>query len=263
MATKTDNLEAKQRKQKIMLGALGVVLLGLLVLQGPKLLDQLNGSSTPAATATDTTSTTDTTATTTGTPSTGTSAGSVTTVAAPAGTPRAVLVGIDVTGGAQPVPGPGQLKTFSLFEPKDPFVQALPDPETQAAGGGGAAAAPKAVPGQAAPTGAQGGGAGTGDGAGASELAFATIAVNGDAEGVQVTKRFPKQDKMFVLVSLKQKTAKIAVAGGAFTEGQTVTLKMGDSLTLLNTATGARYTLRLLYTGTSPEKVAGFTQGEK
>jgi hypothetical protein len=68
---------------------------------------------------------------------------------------------------------------------------------------------------------------------------------------------------MFVLVGLKQKTAKIAVAGGAFTEGQTVTLKMGDSLTLLNTATGARYTLRLLYTGTTPEQVAGFTQGAK
>jgi hypothetical protein len=270
MATKTDTLEAKQRKQKIILAVLGVAFLGLAVLQGPKLLDQLNGSSTPAATS-DTTSTTDTSTTgtsttpTTGTtPSTGTSAGSVTTVTAPAGTPRAVLVGVDVTSGAQPVPGPGQLKTFSLFESKDPFVQSLPDPDAakQAAGGGGGAA-PAAVPGQAAPAaGAQGGGTGTGTGA-TGELTFATIAVNGDSESVELTKKFPKQDKMFVLVGLKQKTAKIAVAGGAFTEGQTVTLKMGDSLTLLNTATGARYTLRLLYTGTTPEQVAGFTQGAK
>jgi hypothetical protein len=104
---------------------------------------------------------------------------------------------------------------------------------------------------------------GDGTAAGAPDgLAFATIAVNGDAQSVEVTKRFPKKDKLFVLVSLKQKSAKIAVAGGTFTEGQTVTLQMGDPLTLLNTATGARYTIKLLFTGSTPEAVAGFTQGK-
>ena len=60
---------------------------------------------------------------------------------------------------------------------------------------------------------------------------------------------FPEQEDLFVLVSLKGKTAKIAVSGGAFTDGQTITLKLGKNLTLVNTATGARYALKLLYVG--------------
>jgi hypothetical protein len=265
--TKTDKLEAKQRKQKIILIVLGVGLLGILALQGPKLIDQLNGSSTPAASSTgDTTATgatTPTTGDTTGTtttpaPSGSSSAGSVTTTVTPsAGTPSAVLVGVDVPNGANPVPGPGQLKTFSLFEAKDPFVQSL----KQETSTGTAAQATASEPDKPA---AQNGGGGSvsGTAAGApAELQFATIAVNGNSQSVEVSKRFPKADKMFVLVSLKPKSAKIAVAGGTFTDGKTLTLQMGDPLTLLNTATGARYNLKLLYTGTSPEQVAGFTQG--
>ena len=72
---------------------------------------------------------------------------------------------------------------------------------------------------------------------------------------------FPEQEDLFVLVSLKGKTAKIAVSGGAFTDGQTITLKLGKNLTLVNTATGARYALKLLYVGDQPEEVEGFTTG--
>ena len=49
---------AKARRQKQILALLGVVLVGVLVIQGPKMLKLLNGSSsTPAATGTTTTAT--------------------------------------------------------------------------------------------------------------------------------------------------------------------------------------------------------------
>jgi hypothetical protein len=54
--------------------------------------------------------------------------------------------------------------------------------------------------------------------------------------------------------------AQIGVVGGGFTGGQTIALKMGQPLTLVNTATGARYTLKLLYSGSGPEQVQQFTQ---
>ena len=67
---------------------------------------------------------------------------------------------------------------------------------------------------------------------------------------------------MFVLVSLKKKQAKIGVAGGSFDNGKTVTLKLGQKLTLVNTATSVRYQLKLVYTGTEPETIEGFSAGD-
>ena len=81
----------------------------------------------------------------------------------------------------------------------------------------------------------------------------------GKPQQLQVKDKFPKGDPMFVLVSLKKKQAKIGVAGGSFDDGQTVTLTLGKKLTLLNTATGVRYELKLVYTGTQPETIEGFS----
>ena len=93
-----------------------------------------------------------------------------------------------------------------------------------------------------------------------SQLTNATIWVNGSDNAVQVKQRFPKTDPTFVLVSLKDKVAQIGVVGGSFTGGGTIPLKMGQTLTLVNTATGARYSLKLLYTGSQPEQVQQFSQ---
>ena len=58
---------------------------------------------------------------------------------------------------------------------------------------------------------------------------------------------FPASNPSFKLVSLTKKTAKIGIAGGSLQSGsQTVTLRKGKSLTLMNTADGTRYVLRLL-----------------
>jgi hypothetical protein len=63
------------------------------------------------------------------------------------------------------------------------------------------------------------------------------------------------------LVLVKPKTVKIGVAGGAFTGGKLLVVKMDKPITLVNTATGARYQVTLVYTGTGPEAVANFTAG--
>ncbi len=77
--------------------------------------------------------------------------------------------------------------------------------------------------------------------------------------GKKVDKEFPKGAPLFVLVSLKKKLAKIGVAGGTFDDGQTVTLTVGKKMTLVDTATGVRYELKLVYTGSVPEQIESFS----
>ena len=55
---------------------------------------------------------------------------------------------------------------------------------------------------------------------------------------------------MFKLVKLTGGTARIAIAGGSFASGSaTVTLERGKTLTLVNTADGTRYELKLVSIG--------------
>ena len=61
--------------------------------------------------------------------------------------------------------------------------------------------------------------------------------------------KFPASNPTFLLVSLTKTAAKIGIAGGSIEGGkQTVTLKKNRPLTLMNTADGTRYVLRLLST---------------
>jgi hypothetical protein len=249
----TTKTQGTSKKQLYFVIGGAVVLALLLALQLPKLL---GGGSEAAPTTTDALPTSGTT----GTPG---------TTGAPVNTSGsgAVLAGVKIVPGVAVEPGEGQLASFSLFQNRDPFVQLVKD--TGAAGsqdgepvgvkvsGGGAAGGPKASNGNGGGAIVSGGTPGTVEGQ--SQLSTATIWVNGSDESVAVKKKFPKADPTFVLLSLKPKAAQIGVAGGAFTGGGAITLKMGQSLTLVNTATGARYTLRLLYTGSQPEQVQQFT----
>ena len=63
-----------------------------------------------------------------------------------------------------------------------------------------------------------------------------------------------------MLRSLTKKQAKIGVAGGSFDDGQAVTLKLGKKVTLVNTATGVRYVLKLVYTGARRRSSKGSRQ---
>jgi hypothetical protein len=75
----------------------------------------------------------------------------------------------------------------------------------------------------------------------------ATIAVNGKSQSVRVGESFPSANPVFELVSLARGAANIGIAGGSYTSGaHTVRLSSGHVLTLVDTADGIRYKLRLL-----------------
>ena len=93
-------------------------------------------------------------------------------------------------------------------------------------------------------------------------VVYATINLDGKPQQLKVKQKFPEGDPLFVLRSLTKKQAKIGVAGGSFDDGQAVTLQFGKKVTLVNTATGVRYELKLVYTGTTPETIEGFTTGQ-
>jgi hypothetical protein len=62
----------------------------------------------------------------------------------------------------------------------------------------------------------------------------------------------PSIQALFHLVALTAHTARIAIAGGSYSNGSaTVTLKENKSVTLMNTADGTRYKLVLVSTSAS------------
>lgn len=260
MATKKDKTTLaaqKARKQKIIAIAGGVVLLGLAAIQGPKLLKQLNPPAPKQAAA----------AVTPAAPT------SPAAAAAPSGAPAvpagrytstAVLAGVTLPGGTLVAHAEdGKLTSFSLFEPKDPFVPqvsdtpAAPTPPAAGTAAGGSPFAP------GTPTTPAAGNVGTAPAdtpaVAPAKPAFATIEVNGKAQQLTLKDVFPKDTPTFVLVALTRSAAKIGVAGGAFSSGKTLPLKLGKQVTLVDTATGVRYALKLVYAGAEPEQTEGFT----
>ena len=245
MAKKIDP-KAKAKRQKIYAGIGGVILLAVLAFQVPRTLKMMHpadaSSSSPA-------------------PAT-TPASTPTPISAPSLSGGNAAAASAAPGGdgitdpdAVPLPQSGQLLAFGLFRSKDPFVQQL---NLNGATGPAGPVSP------GGPTGASGpaaGGSGAGGGGGstptstpastpaapATALTTAVISVNGAPESVKVGGTFPTADPYFKLVSLTKKGAKISIAGGTLDNGApTVTLTKNKALTLMNTADGTRYVLRLV-----------------
>jgi hypothetical protein len=245
---KIDPAAAKQRKQKIILGVIGGMFLLLAVIQGPKLMKQVTGGSSAPAVA----APADTTA---GTPAVTTGSGAPTAAGSAFG-------GISGQTGPAADPTQGKLISFSLFEAKDPFVPLVKDqpaPTAAATGTPGAAASATGAETPPATNPAAGNPASPAAAPEQAPLTDATLVINGTAEYLKAKGTFPAADPVFELVVLKPKTVKIGVAGGAFSDGKLLVLKMDKAITLVNTATGARYKITLVYTGTEPEQVEGFT----
>lgn len=243
MAKKIDP-KAKAKRQKIYAAIGGVILLGLLAIQVPRTLkmlhpatDSSSSSSTPAATTPSAT-------TPIAAPSLG--GGNVTaSVASSAGGDG--LVDPD----AVPAPTSGQLLSFGLFRTKDPFRQQLDiNGPTGAAGvtSGTSGTKTKQPKGPTGPTGPKTSGGSTATVPPVRVVpTTAVISLNGSPETVQVGGSFPSSDPVFELVSLTGKTAKVGIAGGSLESGAAaVTLQKNKPVTLLNTADGTRYVLRLL-----------------
>jgi hypothetical protein len=74
------------------------------------------------------------------------------------------------------------------------------------------------------------------------------ISTNGVCQAVALKGTFPVNEDIFRVVEIAQdgKSIKIGVVGGSYDSGQpTATLKLGDKLTLVNTADGTRYVIAL------------------
>lgn len=238
MAKKVD-LKAKAKRQKMIAAVGGVLLLAVMAIQVPRTMKMLNAQAPAPPPAASTTA-----APTTGDPSVLPTPGTVggTTTTPSGGGAEGTLVDSD----AAPAPEVGQLVSFGRFESKDPFAQQIDlDPPSgggggAAGGGGGSSGESPAKPGESA-----GGSGGPSAPAGA-----AVIAINGTEETVAVKADFPKDAPVFTLVSIVNGRAKIAIAGGALASGApTLTLEKGTPITLVNTADGVRYELKLLSVG--------------
>jgi hypothetical protein len=223
MAKKFD-AKAKAKRQKIIAAVLGVLLLGVLAYEVPSLMKTMNKKppATPAAVATP--------------------APAAPAAAAPAaGTPvSAAVTGSGTLTDSDPAPlaGAGQLLSFDRFATKDPFVQQAGLPTAASTPAAGHAPASVANPPPPPPPAAK---------QPSASRTSARISVNGTAEDVNVKATFPAADPVFVLVSLRNTSAKVGIAGGSLSTGtSTVTLLMGKKVTLMNTADGTRYDLLLV-----------------
>jgi hypothetical protein len=215
--------KAKAKRQKIVLAVLGVVLLGVLAYQAPTILGLFGGGSSEVASE----------------PAPATPVPlAPASPATPAAAGSAQLVDSDVA----PQPAEGQLVNFDRFESKDPFAQQA---EEQPAPAPPARQAPaksrlpednfEPVPQPPAPPAAR-------------RAAIARITVNGVPSDVAVGGAFPEDEPIFRLASLKNGVAKIGIVDGTYASGSaTITLKRGGKpVTLMNTAEGTTYVLRLV-----------------
>jgi hypothetical protein len=245
-----DPLKAKQKKQKILLAVLGVVFLGLIAFEAPKVMKRLH----PAPPVRPSASTSTTTAPT-GTP----------TLAAPS-LRGAQAPGVTTSGSTSPLasaPAPalqdGQLASFSRFASKDPFTQQLSDTKSSSPSSTSTSPSAGAAPGPSVPT----------LPGNAPAPGSAVISVNGTLYTVATKTDFPQPTStaptlvpVFHLVSVTAHTAKISIAGGSYATGApTVTLRENKPVTLMNTADGTRYTLILKPLGTDVSAGASAPSG--
>jgi len=239
MASKkhVDPLKAKQKRQKVIAAVLGVLFVGVLAFQVPRVMKMMKTPPNPHANDSVTTTTA------TGTPS----------LAAPtlrgAEQPATIdpTTGAPVAVSATPPVQDGQLASFSRFASKDPFNQQLSDdkgssPTSSSSGGGsgsgsagsGGTSSPPQIPRGSKP-----------------QPGSAVISVNGTLYTVATASDFPQANPLFHLVSVRAHSATISIAGGTYSSGAaTVTLKENKPVTLVNTADGTRYTLILKPLGT-------------
>jgi hypothetical protein len=242
MAKKKHDPQAKAKRQKMIAAVGGVILLGLLAFQLPRTLKLLHPSNATAS------------ASQAAPAPTIPAAAPVGGAAATSGTAAATSADGLTDPGTAISPQSGQLLEFSRFHSKDPFVQQLK--LDCATGQGGDCSAGSGTTSTGSGSGGSGGATGATGSGGAgvtqppvsppAKPTSALISVNGTSEAVGVGAQFPASSPVFVLVSLTRSSAKVAIAGGTLQGGGTVKLKKGHPLTLMNTADGTRYVLRLV-----------------
>jgi hypothetical protein len=223
----------KDRRTKMVAIGLSVVLVAVLALEVPKMMHSSSSSTPPAATTT-----TDATAAT-GAP--------VTTAPGTAAAASMPTTSTKVPN-SDPLPqsSKGTLDSFSHFTGKDPFAQQINNaatPTSTTTPSSGTLSANVS-------SGSSASSAGSRAHHPSRTLAAtgaARISVNGRVQVVRVGASFPSANPLFRLVGLAHGGVRIGIASGSYTSGaQTVSLTLGRTLTLVDTADGVRYKIRLL-----------------
>jgi hypothetical protein len=268
MATKKERAQAAKKRDKRtkILAVVGVVaLLGIGAYEIPSMLKVMN-KKPPGNTTYD--------------PGPSTTPGGLPNVAAGATPGAGAGSGGLVNSDAPPASGAGQLVSFSVFETKNPFAPQVSTAQTtDAAGppttankpgadiptGGTVTTATVTTP--ALPTASPAGGGvvpsspattppGTTTNAAtttttttAAAQPTVAIKVNGVVARVATQGTFPSGAPVFRLVSWTKDSAQIAIVGGSYATGDpTLTVRVGEPLTLENQTDGKRYKLELLST---------------
>jgi hypothetical protein len=186
-------------------------------------------------------------------------------VAAGAGTtaaaaPSGQLVDTDVP----PATGAGQLVSFSVFETKNPFTPQVSTAQAPPNTGAATSTTPTSAnkPGADVPTTTTGtmppgvsavpptqGQPGTTTTTAAPPEPTVALSVNGVVSHVASGGTFPSGAPVFRLASWTKGSAQIAIVGGSYATGTgTLTLHVGQAVTLENQTDGKRYKLELLST---------------
>jgi hypothetical protein len=250
--------QQRQSKQKKLLIALVPVLIAVLAFALPRTLKQLRGTETPPAeTTAAATAEGVAPAQTDGSPADGTQTAPQATAEASgdpaviAASAKRVLKDTD----APPAADEGQLISFNRFEARDPFVQIVDDQPvdtstTDASGGTSAPVPPPATgvttPPPTTPPPTTGG---TTDGSTdtGGQVTDVKIAVNGRVSVVAVGDTFPESDPAFKVVSVSSDSIEIGLVSGSFSSGNaTLTLKLGEPVTLISQPDGARFTIKFV-----------------
>lgn len=227
-----DIREAKDRRAKRLAIGGAVLLVAVLAFEMPKVLKGHGGSSSSTPPA----------ATTTATPSYGSSTTPSSTPVATAS--AAVLPAASAkltTSDLAPRRLKSELYSFSHFAGKDPFVQQVSASDITSSPGtsGGSSGASGVITAGPAPR--------TTAARMLARTGVVTLQVNGKTQAVRVGGSFPSSNPLFKLVSVSHGLVRIGIASGSYQSGaQTVSLVSGRTLTLVDTADGVRYRIRLL-----------------
>jgi hypothetical protein len=256
MAKKKADPKAKAKRQKVFVAVGGVLLLGVLAIQVPRTMKMLKPQDQTASSSTSSVATSTTAGSTPLAPPTlDGAAAAAPGSGAPTSAASSATSADGVSDPSNPLPpNAGQLVSFSKFKSKDPFHQQV---DVNCAAAGGCASGSTKPSSSKTPATAPGSTSSVGSTPSAlithaskpvpMKATTATISVNGVGSTVAVGSAFPAGVPVFTLVSLTSGGAKIGIAGGSYEDGAaTATLKKGRTVTLMNTADGRRYVLRLV-----------------
>jgi hypothetical protein len=225
-AKKLTPQQQRDRRSKIMLAVLGVVFIGVLAIQLPKLMKH-GGAATPPP--------------------------------APAATTPAPTTALASAG-----PASSQLTHFTRFAPKDPFKPGVKATASGSSSAGGATTSTSTTPQQPKqpappkqdkrskqrpltinvtqsppPT--------------VPTVPAALLKVNGKKTVLALGAAFPKKTPIFRVVALSQKAIWIELVAGSFPNGQqTLKLDLGRKITLKNVTADTKFVLSMVKPTTAP-----------